>query len=92
VGTERKYTQQEVDSLLAKARAEASPITQTDVVKPQKKLVSPKVEKRAKEAPKVARNRRPLSKAEREQLAADLRLTSSRSDDAVDLISDRINE
>ena len=35
------------------------------------------------------RGRRPLSRAEREQLAADLRLLS---DDSLDLLSDRINE
>lgn len=35
------------------------------------------------------RSRRPLSRAEREQLAADLRLTG---DDGLDLLSDRINQ
>ncbi len=35
------------------------------------------------------RNRRPLSRAERDQLAADLRLLS---DDGLDLLSDRINQ
>jgi hypothetical protein len=35
------------------------------------------------------RNRRPLSRAERDQLAADLRLTA---DDSLDLLSDRINQ
>jgi hypothetical protein len=40
-----------------------------------------------KQAPQ---NRRPLSRAEREQLAADLRLLST--DDDLDLLGDRINE
>jgi hypothetical protein len=36
--------------------------------------------------------RRPLSKAEREQLAADLRLVSSRNERGLDLVDDQINE
>jgi hypothetical protein len=95
VKTDKTYTQQEVDSLVAKARAEAAAASQTNVVKDesQKVKVAPKgVERNPIVVPQVARNKRPLSKAEREQLAADLRLTSSRNDDSVDLISDRINE
>lgn len=36
--------------------------------------------------------RRPLSRTEREQLAADLRLTSTKSDSDLDLLDDRINQ
>jgi anti-sigma factor RsiW len=36
--------------------------------------------------------RRPLSKAEREQLATDLRLVSSRNERSLDLVDDQINE
>jgi len=36
--------------------------------------------------------RRPLSKTERQQLAADLRLVSSNNDNDVDLLEDRINQ
>lgn len=36
--------------------------------------------------------RRPLSKTEREQLAADLRLTSGKNDSELDLLDDRINQ
>lgn len=36
--------------------------------------------------------RRPLSKTEREQLAADLRLISAKSDSDLDLLDDRINQ
>jgi anti-sigma factor RsiW len=36
--------------------------------------------------------RRPLSKTEREQLAADLRLVASRGDSDIDLLEDRINQ
>lgn len=36
--------------------------------------------------------RRPLSKTEREQLAADLRLTTAKNDSDLDLLGDRINQ
>ena len=36
--------------------------------------------------------RRPLSKAEREQLAADLRLVTAKSDNEIDLLDDTINQ
>jgi hypothetical protein len=36
--------------------------------------------------------RRPLSKTEREQLAADLRLVSSKSESDIQLLEDRINQ
>jgi hypothetical protein len=38
------------------------------------------------------KSRRPLSKTEREQLAADLRLTSAKNDSDLDLLGDRINQ
>jgi hypothetical protein len=40
----------------------------------------------------VQKLRRPLSKTEREQLAADLRLTSAKNDSEFDLLGDRINQ
>ena len=94
VVSEKTYTQQEVNELVAKARAEASSSNQTNVVKndatPEK--VGPKnVERHQPDVPQVARSKRPLSKAERQQLAVDLRLRSS-DDDTVNLITDRINE
>jgi hypothetical protein len=39
----------------------------------------------------MAKSRRPLSRAEREQLAADLRLLSTQEDDGLNLLGDRIN-
>lgn len=89
------YNQQEVDALIAKALAERSNTTEVQAAGTQP--VSPVPvqthgEKRRTVALTMARNKRPLSRAEREQLAADLRLGGSRNDDAVDLISDRINE
>src|SRR5947207_1406657 len=40
----------------------------------------------------VPKARRPLSKSEREQLAADLRLISGKGDSDIDLLGDRINQ
>ena len=40
----------------------------------------------------IQRARRPLSKTEREQLAADLRLVSSKNESELDLLDDRINQ
>ena len=93
--TDKTYTQQEVDSLLAKARAEAEAASHTKVVKDESKQDKPtpkSVERDRIAVPQLTRSKRPLSRSEREQLAADLRLTSLRNDDSVELISDRINE
>ena len=79
------YTQQDVDRLvkeaLAKQQENASPekfATLNLPAPPQKSDVR-----------RTTKNRRPLSRAEREQLAADLRLLPINDD--LDLISDRIN-
>jgi len=89
--TDAKYTEQDlrqlVDEALAKQKA-APVIDQTPEpvasVNPQPPAPRPK-----RPAKQTARNRRPLSRAEREQLAADLRLLPT--DDDLDLLGDRIN-
>ena len=84
--TEATYTQQEVQRLIAEALAKqpVSEKTPEPVVAFNPPRSQPKHE--TKQTPK---SRRPLSKAEREQLAADLRLFST--DDDLDLPGDRIN-
>lgn len=95
VKTDAIYTQQDVDRLVKEAVAEQqknalqkTPETTASVIP------SPSIPKLA--IPKAvikqttARNRRPLSRAEREQLAADLRLLPT--DDDLDLLGDRINQ
>ena len=96
---ERTYTKQEVDDLVAKARSEAAASNQQlqqdhsqRVEKDAQRVVQKTVEGLNTKIPQPARNRRPLSRSERDQLAADLRLTTSRNDDTVDLIGDKINE
>lgn len=87
-----KYTETDVrqliDEALAKQKAAAPVIDDT-----QETLaaVDPEPPKHSAKRPTkhTARNRRPLSRAEREQLAADLRLLPT--DDDLDLLGDRIN-
>ena len=90
-----KYTEQDlnqrVKEALAKQANETKPTetqTQTATVdetaKPKKSRVSP--------ANQFAKSRRPLSRAEREQLAADLRLLSTSDDSSLLLLGDRINQ
>ncbi|HEU4508656.1 MAG TPA: zf-HC2 domain-containing protein [Pyrinomonadaceae bacterium] len=55
------------------------------VVKHEEPVKQPRITRKKTDV----RSRRPLSRAEREQLAADLRLVS---DDGLDLLSDRINQ
>ena len=88
------YTQQDVDRLVKEAVAQQQQ-KNTPVEKPSDSALAtvnpPASEpKKTIKQPTAAKNRRPLSRAEREQLAADLRLLPT--DDDLDLISDRINQ
>ena len=95
---EKTYTQQQVDAMMAKVRAEAAAPTaskeanQSSDLNRSTQLAQRTVGKRSPEIPQSPRSRRPLTRSEREQLAADLRLTTSGKDETVDLIGDRINE
>ncbi len=87
------YTQQDVDRLVKEAVAQQQ--KNTPVVNPSDTTVAtlnPRASQpeRPIKQPAAAKNRRPLSRAEREQLAADLRLLPT--DDDLDLLSDRINQ
>lgn len=88
------YTQEDVDRMVNEAVAQQqknTPVATTSdtivatvdppVSEPKKKTIK---------RPTAARNQRPLSRAEREQLAADLRLVPT--DDDLDLVGDRINQ
>ena len=81
------YTQRDVDRMLKEALAKQ------ETAKPQEPVVvlqSPKP-KRVTIPSQVAKSRRPLTRAEREQLAADLRLLSPQDDGDLNLLGDRIN-
>ena len=51
-----------------------------------------RVSKQVTKSAEWAKVRRPLSKSEREQLAADLRLLSGKDEDTLNLLGDRINQ
>lgn len=82
------YTQQDVDRLVAEALAKQE---KTTIEKNSGTVAAVDPAPERKPAPtRTARNRRPLSRAEREQLAADLRLLPA--DDDLALLGDRIND
>lgn len=81
---ETLYTQQDVDRLVKEALAKQQP------QQPVLMVQSPKP-KATKAPSQLANNRRPLTRAEREQLAADLRLLSTDDDVDLNLLGDRIN-
>ena len=77
---EKIYTEQDVERIVKEAVAKQGPPSETPTIIPEN-------------PPRITRkkaDRRPLSRAEREQLAADLRLLSNPDD--LDLLSDRINQ
>ena len=105
-GLEATYTQQDVDRLvkealvkealvkeaLAKeALAKSSPQPQPASQEPVTIVQSPKP-KQAPRQSQFANSRRPLTRAEREQLAADLRLLSPDDEAGLNLLGDRINQ
>jgi putative zinc finger protein len=86
-----KYTEQDVDRFVKEALAKqdnknksVEPVAVVESPRPKTSKVSPRSQ--------LAKNRRPLSKAEREQLAADLRLLSTQEDASLYLLGDRINQ
>jgi Putative zinc-finger len=106
--TSQAYSQEELNALveqrvqdeLARRRVaeEPSPSSQASVAAKNRDAQPPPPRSPLKQANQLAtsaRNekaRRPLSKAEREQLAADLRLVSAGSERGLDLVEDQINQ
>lgn len=86
------YTQDDVNRIVKEALAQQK----NTVVDSQPTIAvveSPKPKKpRQSAASQSAKSRRPLSRAEREQLAADLRLLSTSDDENLHLLGDRINQ
>ena len=88
------YTKQDVDRMVNEALAKASmpapietPSKESQTVQYQK----PKTIRQTSSS-QFAKSKRPLSRAEREQLAADLRLLSTTEDESLQLLGDRINQ
>lgn len=91
------YTEQDVNRRVKEALAQQASVkppveipSQVQVLEksPKPKLKSP----RSSASTQFAKNQRPLSKAEREQLAAELRLLSGGDDATLHLLADRINQ
>ncbi|HJU91422.1 MAG TPA: hypothetical protein VJ656_00695, partial [Pyrinomonadaceae bacterium] len=87
------YTQADVDRIvketLAKQQSSKPP---EPTIKPDIRMVRSQKPKRVKTQTTVAKSRRPLTRAEREQLAADLRLLSTNDESGLNLLGDRINK
>lgn len=93
--TGKTYDENQVKELIARDRAERTVVTSGElpVAAQSKKEAAPQPKQLNSGRPiQSATTRRPLTRAEREQLAADLRLVGSNGDDSVNLISDRIND
>ena len=100
--SEPTFTQQQLNERIAQAlKDQASQIAstnarqnQTDATAPSNSPNSPKLRasKQFTKSAEWAKVRRPLSKSEREQLAADLRLLSGKDEDTLNLLGDRINQ
>lgn len=87
--SEATYTKEEVESLIQQAflKGQAEhPKRISFYLKPRKPKSPPSG------TSQFAKSRRPLSRAEREQLAADLRLLSTDDDETLELFEDRINQ
>ncbi len=90
------YTEQDVNRLVKEALAKQQESVAHPVESPSEKEETVKLQK-PKTVPRLSsiqlvKSRRPLSRAEREQLAADLRLLSTHDDETLQLLGDRINQ
>jgi len=92
------YTEQDVNRIVAEALARQEKPKETAATNPSETVVAvnpvkPKTPRPATAtATQSAKSRRPLSRAERDQLAAELRLLSTSDEASLNLIGDRINQ
>jgi len=80
------YTEQDVNRIVKEALAKATPAPPVKTPSETPQIVKYQKPKTAQ----FAKSRRPLSRSEREQLAADLRLLSTSEDEQLHLLGDRI--
>ncbi|HJS22889.1 MAG TPA: zf-HC2 domain-containing protein [Pyrinomonadaceae bacterium] len=85
------YTQDDVDRMVNEALAKQQNVTPA-VETPRERVAVVESPKPKRSRNQFARSRKPLSRAEREQLAADLRLLSTDDDGTLHLLEDRINQ
>jgi anti-sigma factor RsiW len=84
------YTDEDVKRMVQEALAKQEDVKQPSEIPLTSTTAKPPKQKGP--TSQVARSRRPLSRAEREQLAADLRLLSTSDDAGLQLLGDRINQ
>ena len=90
------YSQQDVEIMLKKALAHQAVLPEQGAQQTQALVNPPKIPRNPSKrvrggSMQFAGSRRPLSRSEREQLAADLRLITSGDEEDFDLLGDRIN-
>ena len=97
--TDKTYTKQEVDAILQKALSDQALTLATINSKKDQQEPVQNVKQRQNQptfhpngSTQSAKIRKPFSRSEREQLAADLRLLSTRDEDTLNLLGDRINQ
>lgn len=90
------YTKDDVNQIVKEALAKQQESAGQPVeTAPEKEKTVKNLKPKASEpgsSNRFAKSRRPLSRAEREQLAADLRLLSTSDNDPIHLLGDRINQ
>ena len=88
------YTKDDVNRMVNEALAKQQDTPRPTVETPADQTVKNQKPKsvRPSSSTQFAKSRRPLSRAEREQLAADLRLLSTAEDEPLHLLGDRINQ
>ena len=86
------YTQQDVDRIVAEALAKHDSSKQSQPAPEPVIVVQSPKQKRFAPPSQFAKSRQPLTRAEREQLAADLRLLSADDEAGLNLLGDRINQ
>ena len=86
------YTQHDVDRIVKDALAKHENSQQEPQPVPKESITIVKSSKPKRVQTQFAKSRRPLTRAEREQLAADLRLLSTDDEAGLNLLGDRINQ
>ena len=94
--TDAVYSKQDVERMLKEALAQQAVLSAPGPQQTQALLNPPKISRDPRKrvrggSMQLAGNRRPLSRSEREQLAADLRLITPDDEEDFDLFGDRIN-